>query len=92
TGFNVFANGGMAGNRHIFLKISMPDGKVLWQYTNPNMYRVLSSRSSAYLNQMMTQVVEKGSGHRAAISGLAIAGKTGTTQSFRDAWFVGFSG
>lgn len=92
TGFNVFANGGMAGNRHIFLKISTPQGKVLWQYTNSNMYRVLSSRSSAYLNQMMTQVVEKGSGHRAYIPGLAIAGKTGTTQNFKDAWFVGFSG
>lgn len=92
TGFNVFANGGMTGNRHLFLKVSTASGKILWQYKAQPMRRVLSARSSAYLNQMMTQVVEKGSGHRAAIPGLAIAGKTGTTQAFRDAWFVGFSG
>lgn len=92
TGFNVLANGGIAGNRHIFLKVSTPSGKILWQYHPANMHRVLSSRSTAYLNQMMTQVVERGSGRRAAIPGLAIAGKTGTTQAFRDAWFVGFSG
>jgi membrane peptidoglycan carboxypeptidase len=41
---------------------------------------------------MMYQVVEGGSGSRAAVEGWEIAGKTGTTQGARDAWFIGFSG
>ena len=40
---------------------------------------------------MMTQVIEKGTGRRARLDGWQAAGKTGTTQAARDAWFVGFT-
>ncbi len=53
--------------------------------------RVISEGSARQLIYMMSRVVEAGSGQRAAIPGRPIAGKTGTTNSMRDAWFIGFT-
>jgi 1A family penicillin-binding protein len=53
--------------------------------------RVIMERAARELIWMMHQVVESGTGQRARIDGWQIAGKTGTTQAARDAWFVGFS-
>lgn len=53
--------------------------------------RVISPEAAAQLTYMMHQVIEVGSGRRAAIPGMEIAGKTGTTQAARDAWFIGFT-
>jgi len=54
--------------------------------------RVIQEDAARQLTWMMHQVVEDGSGRRAGIEGWEIAGKTGTTQGARDAWFIGFSG
>jgi len=53
--------------------------------------RVIRESAARELMYMMRQVVVSGTGTRAAIDGLEVAGKTGTTQAARDAWFVGFS-
>nr|WP_243730878.1 transglycosylase domain-containing protein [Rubellimicrobium sp. CFH 75288] len=53
--------------------------------------RVISERAAQELVWMMWRVVEEGTGGRARIPGWQIAGKTGTTQAARDAWFIGFS-
>ncbi len=53
--------------------------------------RVISEFADQQLVYMMNQVVEKGSGHRARLDGREVAGKTGTTQGAKDAWFVGFT-
>ncbi|MBB5073550.1 penicillin-binding protein 1A [Bartonella callosciuri] len=94
TGFNVFANGGIAGNRHGFTQIKTTDGHVIWNFEhNGNKpHRVLSGQSAAYMNQMMVGVTTRGSGKRASLPMTLVAGKTGTSQSYRDAWFVGFTG
>ncbi|MDA5092621.1 transglycosylase domain-containing protein [Aliiroseovarius sp. KMU-50] len=53
--------------------------------------RVISKSAAKQLVYMMSQVVEKGSGHRARLKGREVAGKTGTTQGAKDAWFIGFT-
>ncbi|MCV6825895.1 MULTISPECIES: transglycosylase domain-containing protein [Halocynthiibacter] len=53
--------------------------------------RVISRNAAEQLTYMMHQVVESGTGHRAKLSGYQAAGKTGTSQSARDAWFIGFT-
>lgn len=53
--------------------------------------RVISQRAAGQLIYMMQQVIDSGTGGRAKMGSRPIAGKTGTTSSYRDAWFVGFS-
>ncbi|MFC3570014.1 transglycosylase domain-containing protein [Paracoccus sp. TOH] len=54
--------------------------------------RVISQKAAGELIGMMQQVVERGTGGRARLKGRPAAGKTGTTSSYRDAWFIGFTG
>lgn len=53
--------------------------------------RVISEQADRQLIYMMNQVIERGTGRRARLDGWQAAGKTGTTQSARDAWFIGFT-
>ncbi|MDO5647312.1 transglycosylase domain-containing protein [Paracoccus sp. (in: a-proteobacteria)] len=53
--------------------------------------RVISQRAAGQLIYMMQQVIESGTGRRAQLGNRPVAGKTGTTSSYRDAWFVGFT-
>ncbi len=53
--------------------------------------RVISPLAARQLIYMMNQVIERGTGQRARLDGRPVAGKTGTTQATRDAWFLGFT-
>ncbi|MBN2631770.1 MAG: PBP1A family penicillin-binding protein [Rhodobacteraceae bacterium] len=53
--------------------------------------RVISDEAALYLTYMMTKVIDEGTGTRARLPGWQAAGKTGTTQAARDAWFIGFT-
>ncbi len=94
TGYEVFANGGYAGTRYGISQIITHGGQVVWDHerdaTPP--HRVLSEKSVGEMNAMLVQVPEWGTARRAALDGIRSAGKTGTTQSYRDAWYVGFTG
>jgi penicillin-binding protein 1A len=94
TGYNVFAAGGLAGTRHAVTQILNHAGDVVydWSRDAPPPHRVLSEKAVASMNSILVQIPEIGTARRAALEGIRSAGKTGTTQSYRDAWYVGFTG
>jgi penicillin-binding protein 1A len=59
----------------------------------PAAKRVLSEKADSFMNQMLTRVPYVGTARKAALdNGILTAGKTGTTQAYRDAWFIGYTG
>jgi len=67
------------------------DTEALFEQTDGIQERVISEYAARQLTYMMAEVVANGTGARAALSDRPVAGKTGTTNSQRDAWFVGFT-
>ena len=95
TGYAVFPAGGLEARRHGISQILNYDGDILYDFNRdaPPAKRVLSEKATAEMNYMLTQIPIIGTARKAALSnGIVAGGKTGTTQSYRDAWFVGFTG
>jgi len=86
-----FSNYGKMATPYGILSVSTANGTPLYNYplqTNP---RVISSENLGHMNRLMSRAVTQGTGRRAYIEGRQVAGKTGTTNDFRDAWFVGYA-
>ncbi|ENN86203.1 penicillin-binding protein, 1A family [Rhizobium freirei PRF 81] len=94
TAYSVFPADGMQSQRHGIEQIAGYDGKVLYDFSRDETpaKRVLSEKANSYMTQMLTQVPVIGTGRKAALDGIVVGGKTGTTQAYRDAWFIGFTG
>ncbi len=90
SAFGTLASGGMRVPPVAVLEVANDRGKVLYQ-PKDKPERVVAQGVAAQASGMLRDVVERGTGVNARI-GRAVAGKTGTTQSYRDAWFVGFTG
>jgi penicillin-binding protein 1A len=87
-----FANGGYAAVPHIVDRIRTVDGnRILYARTPNPSDRVIDPRGVAMMNTMMEQTIISGTARKAEIPGWIAAGKTGTSQDFRDAWFVGYT-
>ena len=67
-------------------------GRQIYRARNPGLGRVIDERTAAMMNQMMQQTLATGTARKAELAGWPAAGKTGTSQDFRDAWFVGYTG
>ncbi|MDX8538907.1 MULTISPECIES: penicillin-binding protein 1A [Mesorhizobium] len=94
TGYSVFAQNGLVGSRHGITQLVTRTGDVVydWAKDAPPPHRVLSEQALKYMNTMLAAVPVIGTARRAQLPNIVVAGKTGTTQSYRDAWFVGFTG
>ncbi|MBB4065829.1 transglycosylase domain-containing protein [Gellertiella hungarica] len=86
-----FQNGGYKATPHLIRRVTKPDGTVLYENTYDTPPRVLDEKTVVDMNYMMGQVIAIGTGKKAALPGWQVAGKTGTTQSYRDALFLGFT-
>lgn len=72
-------------------EIRTPEGMIIYQRSGNGLWVVLRHSVVMAMNEMLLGVVQNGTGRRAAI-GAEIAGKTGTSSDYRDAWFIGFTG
>jgi penicillin-binding protein 1A len=92
--YATFPNLGKAVKPHAVLEVRTGDGKLVWRYDRdgPKPRQVLPPQVAGDMIKMMNSVVENGTGRRARLDGIAAAGKTGTTNAYRDAWFMGYTG
>ncbi len=92
--YATFPNAGRAVPAHGILEVRGGNGDVIWRFDRDGKkpQRVLPESVALDMNGMMNKVVEEGTGKRAMLQGIKAGGKTGTTNAYRDAWFVGFTG
>lgn len=96
TAYSVFANGGYGVQPYLIDHIVDAHGATVYQHqplvAGKTAPRVISAGNAFLMYQMMQAVIQQGTGGAAKVLGRAdLAGKTGTTQDFHDAWFDGFS-
>ena len=86
-----FANDGFAIVPHVVVRVRTVDGDILYHTSDTNLGRVIDERSVGMMNAMMQETLLTGTARRAELPGWRAAGKTGTSQEFRDAWFIGYT-
>jgi len=86
------ANGGFAVAPHVVERVRSASGKLLYQRPPQNLGRIIEPRHIAMMNSMMQETLLNGTARKANLAGWQAGGKTGTSQDFRDAWFVGYTG
>lgn len=88
--YSALANAGIQSKPYSIDKVETSSGKILYQ-AKPQFKKVLDPYVAATMTAMLRRVVENGTGRGARIEDRPIAGKTGTTDSYRDAWFVAYT-
>jgi penicillin-binding protein 1A len=90
SAYAVFANGGVRVPPSYFLSVEDSSGTVL-EKKRINPVQVLSSETAFVVTDMLQDVIREGTGRRANVISRPVAGKTGTTNDFIDAWFIGYT-
>lgn len=90
SAYTVFANGGVLTPQYFITKVTDTDGTVLQETPPPVPVPVIPPETAYVITNLMQSVVSSGTGHRASVIGRPVAGKTGTTNGAKDAWFIGY--
>ena len=88
--YNAFANGGMSAGTHLIKRVTDAEGNVLFEYHQGDTARVIQPEVAGMMNAMLQKTLDEGTATKAKFDWPA-GGKTGTSQGFRDAWFIGFT-
>jgi penicillin-binding protein 1A len=91
TAYSAFANGGIGVIPHAIVEVKRSDGTVIYRYKPQTLGQVVDPGTIGNLNLMMRETLVSGTAKRSDIPGYPAGGKTGTTQEYRDAWFVGYT-
>src|SRR5438874_13576139 len=87
-----FANGGNAIAPHVVERVRTRAGKIVYARAPQPLGRIIEPRYVAMMNAMLRETLVSGTAQKAQFPGWPAAGKTGTSQDFRDAWFIGYTG
>jgi len=92
--YATFPNRGKSVTPHSVLEVRTGAGDLVWRWDRdgPKPKQAIPANIAADMAGMMSHVVSEGTARRAALDGIPTAGKTGTTNAYRDAWFVGYTG
>ncbi len=93
-GYTMFPNLGKTSTPHAVLEVRSGAGDLIWRWDRDSKkpVQVIPPQVAIDMNIIMSKVVEEGTARRAILDGIKSAGKTGTTNAYRDAWFVGYTG
>ncbi|PZR92460.1 MAG: penicillin-binding protein [Hyphomicrobiales bacterium] len=91
TAYAAFANGGIGVQPQIISRVKTASGKLFYQRKGASNGRVIDPNYVAMMNTMMQETLLTGTARKASVPGWQAAGKTGTSQEFRDAWFIGYT-
>ena len=91
SAYAAFASGGLKVEPYLVTEVDSAAGRPIFKRKPPDEPRVIASHVDQDLTAMMFDVMTEGTGRGASLWGREAAGKTGTTQDYHDAWFVGFT-
>jgi penicillin-binding protein 1A len=86
-----FANGGYSAMPHVIQTVKDASGNVVYDVGKTNWGRVIAPEHVGQMNDMLTATIQFGTGNAGSIDPHPAAGKTGTGQDYRDAWFIGYT-
>ncbi len=89
--YATFANGGQSVLPYVIREVKSSSGKVIYARAATSFGPVIQPQTLSMMNAMLHEVMVSGTGAKANIPGWEVGGKSGTTQDFRDAWFVGYT-